>query len=100
MGWFRRNHNKIPRELRKEFEQFGEQVVAMLMASPLAGSSGQEPRWKQNAENGLHALAWMREQHRRAVIHEWISMGMEAAILLLVAVEAVPILCRWLHLAC
>jgi hypothetical protein len=90
------NKVKIPDELRAEFEQLGETVLAQIIAgeSPYGVNSA---RFKGHEESGKAALAWLREQHNRAVLHQRISMAMEAAILVFVAVEAGSTIWKWFH---
>lgn len=52
MRWLSEGRAEIPYELRREFEQFGETVVALLISNPWAGSGAESPKWKQDSEKG------------------------------------------------
>jgi hypothetical protein len=92
------NRAKITPELRSELEQFGEPVVAQILGRPYTHAFPGNPgavRWEQTVEERQAALAWLREKHNEETRRHNITMAMEIAITLLVAVEALPRLASW-----
>lgn len=88
----------IPEHLRVEFERLGEPVVAQVLGRPLTHAAGQTigvPMWAASAIERELALAWLKE--RRCIDDRRREIGerVEIWILILVAIEAVPILAAW-----
>ena len=79
----------IPPDLRVQFEEFGETVVAQIMGRPLSHGVGTVgvPPWVK--DNRPEALAWLREQHHIEDRRRTISECMEIAILVFVILETV-----------
>src|SRR5579884_4138055 len=92
--WTRVERANISAALRLEFEHLGESVVTHIVGSPLTHSvqTVGVPRWAGDPGDRQHALEWLREQHTRRERREDRVEAIEMAILLLVAIEALPIL--------
>jgi hypothetical protein len=88
---FRVVRANIPDDLRTQFEEFGEMVVAQIMGRPLTHAPEPQnvgvPVWAK--DNRKEALAWLREQHHIEDRRRTISECMELAILLFVIAETV-----------
>ncbi len=99
-SWTRVARADIPDELRVQFEQLGSEVVAQIVGRPLTHAAGQTvgvPQWAADPGERQHALLWLREQRSRGERRQDISEAVEVAILVLVAVEAIPILVAVVH---
>jgi hypothetical protein len=92
--WAKVQRADVPPALRCEFEQLGEAVVAQVVGRPLSHSveTVGVPHWAAAPVDRQHALAWLREQYSRRERREDRGEAIEIAILLLVAIEAIPIL--------
>jgi hypothetical protein len=98
--WTNVKRADIPPNLRVEFEQLGEAVVAHIAGRPYSHAAGQTPgvpEWAAFDEQRQHALRWLAEQHSRGERRQDISEAVEIAILVLVAIEAIPILVAVIH---
>ncbi len=87
----------IPDNLRRSFEEYGEAVVAQFMGHRLEAEPSQStglPYWVKDYRP--EALAWLREQHHIEDRRRTVTELMEAAILVLVGVEATDTLKRWI----
>jgi len=95
--WTKVERADIPTALRAELESLGEQVVAHIVALPLTHSPAQTvgvPGWAGDPADRQRALAWLREQYTKRDRREDVREAIEVAILVLVAIEALPILVR------
>lgn len=93
--WTKVQRADIPTNLRVQFEQLGESVVAHIVGRPYTHAWGQTagvPEWAATEPPRQLALSWLREQHSRQERRQDISEAVEIAILVLVAIEAIPIL--------
>jgi hypothetical protein len=92
--WTKVERANIPATLRAEFERLGESVVTHIVSSPLTHSvhTVGVPRWAGDPGDRQLALVWLREQYTRRERREDRVEAIEMAILLLVAIEAIPIL--------
>jgi hypothetical protein len=90
--WTRVNRADISGALRAELEQYGEVVVAQILARPYTHAADQTagvPMWVRTNKERKPVLAWLREQHNRAERKRDISETMELAILVLVGLEVI-----------
>jgi hypothetical protein len=96
--WTKVQRAGIPTDRRVQFEQLGEPVVAQIVGQPFSRqfATGQTvgiPEWAAtDTDDRQHAFSWLREQHSRHERRQDISEAVEIAILVLVAIEAIPIL--------
>jgi hypothetical protein len=92
--WTKLERASIPTALRADFERLGETVVSQIAGSPLTHSTQTVgvPRWAGEPAERNQALEWLREQHSRRERREDRVEAIEIAILVLVAIEALPIL--------
>lgn len=85
----------IPEDLRSEFERLGETIVAQILGQPYAlpseVSSRGRPEWALYLTKRDQAIAWLREKRTQDERRRVIGERMEIGILVLVAIEAVPI---------
>jgi hypothetical protein len=82
----------IPPALRNEFEEFGETVVAQICGRPYTHAAEQTlgvPGWAGEHTGRRDALLWLREKHDEAERRHDITVAMEVAIIVLVAMEVV-----------
>lgn len=100
--WTNVKRADIPPKLRVEFEQLGEAVVAHIVGRPLTHGPGNigVPFWVGQEADRQHALRWLAEQHSRTERRQDIGEAVEIAILVLVAIEAIPILVDVIHRNC
>jgi hypothetical protein len=98
-SWARVEGANIPEALRIQFEQLGQDIVAQIVSRPLTHSveSVGVPRWSGDPGDRQLALSWLREQRSRVERRQDISEAVEVAILVLVAIEAIPILVAIIH---
>lgn len=95
--WPKVERADIPADLRVQFEQLGEAVVVHIAGSPYTHATGQTPgvpAWAASPEKREHAVRWLAEQRSRSERRHDISETVEIAILVLVAIEALPILAQ------
>ena len=79
----------IPPVYRQWFEELSEPVVAHMAGTPLV--AGQHAMGIMPPEAKPHASKWLRERESMKERRQDISEAIEVAILVLVAVEAMPI---------
>jgi hypothetical protein len=65
----------VPDDLRANFEELGEPVVAQLVGRPYTQATPGVPAWAKNEADRRHALSWLSEKRRRANRKQWIGWG-------------------------
>jgi hypothetical protein len=68
----------VPDDLRANFEELGETVVAQIVGRPYTHAAGQTPGvpvWAGNEEARQHAVSWLREKRTREKRKVWIGWG-------------------------
>jgi hypothetical protein len=97
--WTKVQRADIPEGLRVQFEQLGAAVVTQIVGMPLTHSPQTTgvPQWAADPGDRGHALVWLREERSRGERRQDISEAVEVAILVLVAIEAIPILLGVAH---
>lgn len=90
--WTKLQPADIPVDVRIDLELRGEAVVAQLVSrAPVYGVGVViDPKWNMTAEGRALAMAWLREQYAKRERRRDIGETVEIAILLLVAIEAIP----------
>jgi hypothetical protein len=66
----------VPGDLRANFEELGETVVAQIVGRPYTHAAGQTPGvpvWAGNEDARQHALSWLREKRHREKRKVWIA---------------------------
>ena len=84
----------VPDDLRANFEELGEPVVAQLVGRPYTQATSGVPAWAKNEADRRHALSWLSEKRRRANRKQWIGWGVGWFLSLIVMSFAVYN--RWL----
>jgi hypothetical protein len=90
--WTKVNRANIPDNLRAEFEQYGEVVVAQILGRPYthaATSTLGVPGWAGEHEGRRDGLLWLREKHNETDRRHDIGEAMEVSIIVLVLAEVV-----------
>lgn len=92
-SWTKVVRAEIDDALRTSLEQYGERVVAQMIAVPMdQANRGGFPNWFYQRSK---VLSWLREKHLEEERRRDINETMELAIIALVAIEAVLSVLNW-----
>jgi hypothetical protein len=93
--WHKLNRTSdVPDDLRANFEELGEPVVAQLVGRPYTQATPGVPAWAKNEADRRHALSWLSEKRRRANRKQWI--GWSVGWFLSLVVIGFAVYNRWL----
>jgi len=97
--WFYIRKAQIAPELRETFERYGTVTMQMLLATNT--TTYRHEGNVTTVEKYLNSLLpWLTEQYDRAERKETWSLTMEAAITILVAIEAAPLIAKFFRWLC